>query len=104
MVATVTITLDRGDNTIELTPVLWDACQLLAKQAGWKPAGALDMIDQTSHSTYAPGHIILDRDAYAFAAALERAINGAKADTGELDLGALVAVVNFLRGGAFLIR
>jgi hypothetical protein len=98
------ITLVRGANTIDLTPLLWDACQVFAKQAGWQPAGAIDSVLQRPHGVYAPGRIVTKRDARAFAAALERMINGEKADSGELDLGALAAVVNFLRGGAFLIR
>jgi hypothetical protein len=40
----------------------------------------------------------------AFAAALESVINGETVDSGEFDLGALAAVVNFMRRGAFLIR
>jgi hypothetical protein len=98
------ITLVRGDETIDLTPLLWDACQVFAKQAGWEPTGAIDTIDRRIRRTYSPGRLVAKRDALAFAAALERVINGEKADSGELDLGALVALVNFLRGGAFLIR
>jgi hypothetical protein len=98
------ITLVRGADTIDLTPLLWDACQVFAKQAGWHPAGAMNTFDRSLHSTYGPGRAVRRRDAMAFAEALERVINGETVDSGELDLGALAAVVNFLRGGAFLIR
>jgi hypothetical protein len=99
------ITLIRGADTIDLTPLLWDACQVFAKQAGWQPAGAIDKRDRNIvHSVYAPGRVVAKTDAWAFATALERVINGEAGDSGELDLGALAALVNFLRGGAFLIN
>jgi hypothetical protein len=98
------ITLVRGPDTIALTPLLWDACQVFAEQAGWQPAGAIDKSDSTPQSLHAPGRLVTRQDARAFAAALERVVNGEAADSGELDLGAPAAVVNFLRGGSFLIR
>jgi hypothetical protein len=80
------ITLVRGTDTIDLTPLLWDACQIFAKQAGWHPAGAIDAFDRTKHIAYAPGRLVRRRDAESFAAALETFINGEKGDSGELDL------------------
>jgi hypothetical protein len=98
------ITLERGAETIALTSLLRDACQIFAKQIGWQPAGAIDPDSQGRHSTYRPGRLVTNRDSFVFAAALELVVNSEKADSGELDLDALVAMVNFLRGGAFLIR
>jgi hypothetical protein len=98
------ITLVRGAEAIELAPLVWDALQVFAKQAGWRPAGVVDTEDRRTHRLYGPGRIVAPRDARSFATALERVVNGEQGDSGELDLAAIVALVNFLRGGAFAIR
>jgi hypothetical protein len=92
------------NETISMSTLIWDASQVFAKQSGWRPAGAALVADNVTHSLYGPGRIVGVRDAARFAAALERAINGSVGDNDELDLAALVALVNFLRGGAFAIR
>jgi hypothetical protein len=97
------ITLSRHGSSINVTPFLWDAAQILAKQEGWRPAGAIDMEDRQRHRVYQPGRLVDSRDARAFADALQRAIDGEHGDTGEMDLGALAAVVNFVRDGPFAI-
>jgi hypothetical protein len=48
------------------------------------------------------GGLVDRRNARAFADALQRAIDGGHGD-GEVDLGALAAVVNFVRDGPFAI-
>ena len=98
------ITLRRGIDTIQLTSRLWESLQIVAKQHGWRPAGALDLHGGQRHNLYRPVRLILEQDATGMAAALERFVNSAAADNGELDLVALVRLVNFLRGGAFEIR
>lgn len=70
------ITLSRPGKTIDLTPFLWDTAQVLARGEGWRPAGAIDMHERQRHALYEPGRLVDSRDARAFAAALERVING----------------------------
>jgi hypothetical protein len=92
------ITASRHGKTIDLTPLLWDAAQVLARGEGWRPAGAIDMHDRQRHALYEPGRLVDSRDARAFADALTRVINGEHGGSGEIDLGALAAVANFVRG------
>jgi hypothetical protein len=98
------ITLVRGAEELQMKSLLWDAYQVFAKQAGWHPEGAIDRVDRRRHTAYAVGCLVSKRDAGRLAAALERFVNSEKSDSGELDLGGIVALVNFLRGGPFLIR
>jgi hypothetical protein len=98
------ITLTRGADSLSMSSLLWDASQVFAKKSGWRPAGATGAADNVTHSLYGPGRIVDERDATRFATALEQAINGSVGDNDELDLGELVGLVNFLRGGAFGIR
>jgi hypothetical protein len=89
---------------IDVTPLLWGKCQVFAKQAGWHPAGAMHTIERSLHSTYGPGRAVRRRDAMAFAAALERVINGETADSGEFGLGAWRPWGISCGAGPFLIR
>jgi hypothetical protein len=98
------ITLARGRDTVQLTVRLWESLQIVAKQSGWQPAGAVGTRDHAKHSIYAPGCTVETNDARHLAAALERFVNGEAADSGELDLAALARLINFLRGGAVEIR
>lgn len=98
------ITLARGADTVQLTRLLWESLQILAKQAGWQPAGAVRIRDRVKHGVYAPGYAMETNDARHLAAALERFVNGEAADSGDLDLAALARLINFLRGGAVEIR
>jgi hypothetical protein len=98
------IALHRGLARFDLPPLLWEALQLLAKQAGWHPAGAFGIQDGQMHGGYRPGQLVRKSDAARLAAALEQVVNGEKGDSGDLDLAAIVALVNFLRGDAFEIR
>jgi hypothetical protein len=47
--------------------------------------------------------VVKERDAEALATALQRVVNGKKADHDTLDLPMIVGLVNFLRGGVFEI-
>ena len=96
------ITLFRADASLELSPAMWDALQLFAKQEGWQPAGAVDIEERRKHSIYCAGRFVLTHDAARFGAALKRVVNSETAD--ELDLAEIVGLVNFLHGGAFVIR
>ncbi len=97
------ITLSRRNKSLNLTPLLWEASQVLAKQEGWKPRGAIELADRGRCTSYHPGSLVDREDAAAFADALVRVINGTQADDGQHDLGALAGMVGFLRGGAFTI-
>jgi hypothetical protein len=97
------ITLSRHGSSIDLTPFLRDAAQILAKQEGWRPVSAVDTGNRQRHSVYQPGRLADSRDARAFAAAFQRSIDGEHGDTGEMDPGALAAVVNVVRDGPFAI-
>ena len=94
--------LVRGHDTVELSALLWEALQVYARQAGWQPGGSVGIEDRRKQSVYTPGRVVLANDARHFAAALERVVNGEAGD--ELELAAIVGLVNFLRGGAFEIR
>jgi hypothetical protein len=98
------VTLIRGANTLRVASLFWEAAQVMAKQEGWEPAGAVGIQDRRRHMTYAAGRVVATRDARGLAAALERLVNGERADSGDIDLGAVVELVNFLRGGPFEIR
>ena len=90
------ITLIRDVDMLEVTFLRWEAYQVFAKQAGWRPC----CIGRRH-----PGfpRLVSKRDAGGMAAALKRFVNGEQADCGELDLVSIVAMVNFLQGGRFLI-
>jgi hypothetical protein len=94
----------RGAETVALTTFLWDSLQVLAQQEGWRPAGRTNVAEGAPRAFYGPGRAVSARDARALADALERLINGDKLDDLTTDLGPLVQLVNFLRGGAFQIR
>jgi hypothetical protein len=93
----------RGADEVELSLALWRALQVFAKQAGWRPAGAVGT-NRRKHSVYRPGLIVRALDARQFAAALVRFVNGDQPDVDELDLAAVAAIINFARRGAFEIR
>jgi hypothetical protein len=97
------ITLVRGSASVEITSLFWDAVQVLARQAGWRPDGAVGT-DKESRSVYVAGRIVGKSDAARLAKALEIVVNGVTGDSGELDLAAVVGLVNFLRGGPFVIK
>jgi hypothetical protein len=98
------VRLMRGIEAIEVPGLLWEACQVYARQAGWEPEGAYDRATRTRSRAYTAGYWVGSNDAAALAAALERVVNGTAGDAGELDLGAIVGIVNFLRRGTFAIR
>jgi hypothetical protein len=98
------ITLRRRGETVKLKPALWTTLQQLARQEGWRPTGAFDVGSLSRQRDYGPGHAVAARDARGLATALERLVNSEKLDRVEIDLAPLVALVNFLRGGAFEIQ
>jgi hypothetical protein len=53
---------------------------------------------------YCAGRFVVKDDARRLADALERGVNSETADGDEPDLAAIVGLVNFLRGGSFVIR
>jgi len=98
------ITLRRGGATVRLKPALWKTLQDLARTEGWRPLGAFQGGSFTQGPLYGPGQAVASRDARGLARALERLVNSEKLDPAEIDLAPLVALVNFLRGGAFEIH
>jgi hypothetical protein len=89
---------------VKLKLVLWETIQTVAKQHGWRPAGAFDAGDLSRHPTYLPGRAVSARDARALAKAIERLVNSEDMDRDDVHLGPFVQLANFLRGGAFEIR
>ena len=67
--------------------------RLVIRSSAWKPG-----------PSRLEGSTVEANDARHLAAALERFVNGEAADSGNLDLAALVCLINFLRGGAVEIR
>jgi len=97
------IRLVRDGDALQLSPLLWDAFQVFAAQSGWRPTGAA-VAGREGRRSYGRGQTMRKDDALGLAAALERFVNGERADGGEIDLASLVGLVNFLRGGGFEIR
>jgi hypothetical protein len=98
------IHLVRGGDALQLSPLLWDAFQVFAAQAGWQPVGLGNVRPEGHRPSYGRGQMVRRDDALGLAAALKRFVNSERADGDELDLPAIVALVNFLRGGGFEIR
>jgi hypothetical protein len=98
------IALRRGTETVKLKFLLWETIKTVAKQHGWRPAGAFDAGKFTRHSTCLPGRAVSARDARALANAIERLVNSEDMDRDDVDLGPFVQLANFLRGAAFEIR
>jgi hypothetical protein len=98
------IRLVRDGDMLQLSPLLWDAFQVFAAQSGWQPVGPARSWQEGRRQAYGRGQTVQGDDALGLAAALERFVNGERADGDELDLAAVVALVNFLRGGGFEIR
>src|SRR6478752_6034804 len=98
------VMLVRADGgSLAVPRLLWEAAQVFAKKAGWRPAGAA----AEEPAAYVAGARIGERDARSLAAALERVVNGSVEGCADLDLAELaplVALVNFLRGGGFELR
>jgi hypothetical protein len=97
------VMLVRGSKQLKVGRLFWEACQIYARQSGCRPAGAIGTDDRQRHSLYVQGCVVTKQDAHELATALEKFINGEKADR-DVDLAAMTAVVNFTRGGAFVIR
>ncbi|MDB5406090.1 MAG: hypothetical protein JWL84_1002 [Rhodospirillales bacterium] len=98
------ITLFRANGTLSLPTIFWEASQVFARQEGWRPAGVGSMVDDRVRGQYIAGRMVGKREAADLADALERVVNGKAADSGELDIVALVELINFLRVGGFGIR
>jgi hypothetical protein len=98
------VTLFQRRFRIKFSEPRWDELLALAQQAGWRPAGAIDIQRGTPAPDYGPGQLVFPSDARELSAALERVVNSDKADDANLDLAAMVRVINFLRLGAFEIR
>lgn len=85
------VELVREGAVISLPPELWRAILAVARQQGWRPTDN--------------GPNVRDAEARVLAQAIEAAINAhALGDELERELSRLVALVNFMRNGAFLIR
>src|SRR5262249_19207369 len=98
------IVLQRRRETVKMATDVWEALQALAREEGWRPIGVLSEGSAARHTTYMPGRSVMARGAHGLAAALERFVNGERADKVKFDLAPIVQLVNFLRGGAFDIR
>jgi hypothetical protein len=98
------VTLFRANGTLSLPTIFWEASQVFARQEGWRPAGIGNVVDDRARGQYVAGRMVGKREAADLANALERVVNGKAADSGELDIVALVALINFLRIGGFGIR
>jgi hypothetical protein len=93
----ITITLVRGPDQIRLTRLFWESAQVYAKQMSWYPSGAAR--NCVAHGIHGPGQTVSQADAVCLAVALEQVVNGAHGDSGDLDLGSIVLIVNFLPAG-----
>jgi hypothetical protein len=82
----------------------WDELLALAQRAGWRPAGATDIQRGTLATDYSKGQLVCPSDARELAAALERVVNNDGGHAANLDLAAMVRIINFLRLGAFEIQ
>jgi hypothetical protein len=96
------IVLRRGVDAYEVAPELWSVLQRLAADAGWEPAGAIDVEELAgSRGPYEPGCFVASGDAVNLAFSLRRFVNSAAAD--EVELPPIVALINFLVRGGFEI-
>ena len=98
------VQLVRGNDSLSMPTLMWEASQVFAKQEGWRPTGAAGGGERGALNTYAAGRRVGGREAADLATALKRVVNGRQGDSGELDLPQLVNLVNFLSRGAFEIR
>lgn len=98
------VTLFRANGTLSLPTIFWEASQVFARQEGWRPAGAGSVVDDRVRGQYVAGRMVGKREAADLADALARVVNGKAADSGDLDIVALVGLINFLRIGGFGIR
>jgi hypothetical protein len=92
------VELVREGAVISLPAALWEDIQELAREHGWHPSRA-------GRRSFGAGARMRGADARAMAEALVGAINSAgMPPRPEAELSRLVALVNYLRNGDFVIR